>query len=96
MNCAANTWNHPDVGNLGHDVGDGQIADHDLLPLNELVGCRCRGRRPRQVVLERVMLIMMALSLSSYHFIPSRPGLPDLLIHQWHKSSKPPEKEEPL
>ena len=45
-----------DDDDLSHDVGDGQIADHDLLPLNELVGCRGRGRRPRQVVLERVML----------------------------------------
>ena len=41
---------------LSHNVGDGQIADHDLLPLNELVGCRCRGRCPRQVVLESVIL----------------------------------------
>ena len=39
---------------LGHDMGDRQIADHDLLALNQLVGCSCRGRRPRQVVLESV------------------------------------------
>ena len=37
---------------LSHNVGDGQIADHDLLAFNQLVGCRGRGRRPRQVVLE--------------------------------------------
>ena len=43
-----------DDDDLSHDVGDRQIADHDLLALNELVGCRCRGRRPRQVVLESV------------------------------------------
>ena len=29
-----------DDDDLSHDVGDGQIADHDLLPLNQLVGCR--------------------------------------------------------
>ena len=45
-----------DDDDLSHDVGDREIADHDLLPLNELVGCRCRGRRPRQVVLESVIL----------------------------------------
>ena len=53
MNGSTNTWNHPDVCNLSHDVRDGEVGDHHLLPLHEIVGGHGASAGPGHVVLRQ-------------------------------------------